>query len=66
LDLDLVVNVQDWIWIVDYESPLISVEVLKWFWYLLYKLSWEENQDSHKYIVAKGTRIDRAFVHNFW
>jgi len=31
LDLDLVVNVQDWIWIVDYESPLISVEVLKWF-----------------------------------
>ena len=66
LDLDLVSEVQDCIWIVKYESPLISVEDLKWFRYLFYKLSREKNPGSHKYFVAKGTRIDRDFVHNFW
>ena len=66
LDLDLVSEVQDWIWIVKYKSMLISVEDLKWFRYLLYKLSRKEDPGSHKYFVAKGTRIDRDFVHNFW
>jgi len=25
-----------------------------------------ENPDSHKYVIAKGIRIDRAFVRNLW
>jgi len=31
LDLELVLKVQDWIWVVKYDSPLISVEEFKWF-----------------------------------
>jgi len=31
LDLELVLKVQDGIWIIKCESPLISVEGLKWF-----------------------------------
>ena len=34
----------------------------KRFWYLCFKTSREENQDSHKYAIAKGTRIDWSFV----
>jgi len=38
----------------------------KRFRYLFFKQSREKKTDSHKCIVAKGTRVDRVFVHNFW
>jgi len=28
-------------------------------------LAFQINSDSHKYVVAKGARIDRALAHNF-
>jgi len=31
LNLELVSKVREWIWIVKYERPLISVEGFKWF-----------------------------------
>ena len=54
MDLDLVLKVQDWIWIVKYDSPLISVEGFKWFWYLLFKLSGEENPDSRNILLQRA------------
>jgi len=31
MDLELVLKLRDWIWIIKYESPLISAEGSKWF-----------------------------------
>jgi len=31
MDLELVLKLRDWIWIIKYESPLISAEASKWF-----------------------------------
>jgi len=37
-----------------------SFKVFKWFRCLFFKWSKEENSDSLEYVVAKGTRADRA------
>jgi len=43
-----------------------SFEGSKQFLILFFKQNREEYPDSHKYVAAKGTRMHRTFVHNFW
>ena len=47
------------------EAEPRAIEEFKLFRYLFFRWSKQENPDQHKYVVAKDTRIDEAFVLNF-